>query len=172
MASSSKTKTRTTPRHPADNADVGTQGKGKVGATVIVGGRECSSRPIRAVGVSWGLACWVPVGRREKQETMGQRSWGGRRETKGRRKQTKLIKSGQNNRVCVPRAPEGRGLNWGGGGASWLCVRLPCASELREFSNGGQDVGTARARTKGARQSTPNTGARALGDRPLVRVGK
>ena len=40
--------------------------------TVIVGGRECSSRPIRAVGASWGLACWVPVGRRDKQ-TMGQR---------------------------------------------------------------------------------------------------
>jgi hypothetical protein len=43
--------------------------------TVIVGGRECSSRPIRAVGACWGLACWVAVGRREKQ-TMGQRSWG------------------------------------------------------------------------------------------------
>jgi hypothetical protein len=94
-------------------------------------------------------------------------------ESKGRRKRTKLESSGKvlDNRVCDPRALEGRGLNWGGGLRGFVYV-LPCACELREFSNGGQDVGTARARTKGARQSPPNTGARALGDRPLERVGK
>ena len=45
-------------------------------------------------------------------------------ESKGRRKRTKLESSGKvlDNRVCDPRALEGRGLNWGGG-ASWLCVR-------------------------------------------------
>ena len=98
-------------------------------------------------------------------------------ESKGRRKRTKLESSGKvlDNRVCDPRALEGRGLNWGGGGVLRGSVYvLPCACEWREFSKGakGQDVGTARARTKGARQSPPNTGARALGDRPLERVGK
>lgn len=60
----------------------------------------------------------------------------------------------------------------GVGGLRGSVYVLPCACELREFSNGGKDVGTARARTKGARQSPPNTGTRALGDRPLERVSK